>query len=212
MKHFTEYRVILWDFDGVIMDSMPIRDSGFEQVLKEYPTEQVSRLLEFHQAQGGLSRYVKFRHFFEDLRGETVTDKQIQELANRFSKIMLENLINPKYLIEESLNYIKENYQNQNFHIVSGSDEKELNKICSGLNIDSYFKTIKGSPTPKNKLVADIIKKYEYKNKNVCLIGDSINDLEAAKVNNIAFYGFNNPDLIKRSDNYIDSFSSLSSS
>ncbi|WP_026452242.1 HAD family hydrolase [Aequorivita capsosiphonis] len=209
MKHFTEYRVILWDFDGVIMDSMPIRDSGFEQVLKDYPTEQVARLLRFHRAQGGLSRFVKFRHFFEDIRGETVSEKQVQELAIRFSKIMLENLINPKYLIEESLNFIKENFQNQKFHIVSGSDEKELNKICSGLNIRSYFKTIKGSPTPKNKLVADIIKKYEYKNKDVCLIGDSINDLEAAQGNDIAFFGFNNPDLKEKSDNYIDSFNSL---
>lgn len=206
MKHFTEYRVILWDFDGVIMDSMPIRDSGFKKVLKDYPPEQVEELLRFHHAQGGLSRYVKFRHFFEEIRKEIVSEKQIQELANCFSMIMLESLINPKYLIAESLNYIKENYQTQKFHIVSGSDEKELNKICSGLNIDFYFKTIKGSPTPKNKLVADTIKKQGYKNADVCLIGDSINDLEAAQVNDITFYGYNNPDLKERSENYIDSF------
>lgn len=209
MKHFTKYHIILWDFDGVIMDSMPIRDIGFEEVLKEYPKEQVARLLKFHREQAGLSRFVKFRHFFKEIRKETVSEEQIQELANRFSKIMLDNLINPEYLIEESLNYIKENFQNQKFHIVSGSDEKELNKICAGLSIYSYFKTIEGSPTPKNKLVADIIKRYKYENKDICLIGDSINDLEAAKVNNINFFGYNNLDLKEKSKDYIDSFKFL---
>ncbi|HLS30814.1 MAG TPA: HAD hydrolase-like protein [Flavobacteriaceae bacterium] len=208
MKHFNKYNIILWDFDGVIMDSMPIRDSGFEQVLKEYPTAQVAELLNFHRTQGGLSRYVKFRHFFEDIRKEEISEKKVQTLANRFSEIMLENLINSEYLITDSLDYIKKNYQKQIFHIVSGSDEKELNKICSGLNIDIYFKSIQGSPTPKNQLVADILKNNNYNSKEVCLIGDSINDLEAAQVNDIDFFGYNNADLKEKSNNYIDSFNS----
>ena len=29
------YKTILWDFDGVIMDSMPVRDKGFEIVLEK---------------------------------------------------------------------------------------------------------------------------------------------------------------------------------
>lgn len=208
MKHFNKYNIILWDFDGVLMDSMPVRDSGFEQVLKDYPNEQVAELLNFHRTQGGLSRYVKFRYFFEEVRREKVSEKQVQALANRFSKIMLENLINTEYLIADSLGYIKKNHQKQDFHIVSGSDEKELQKICSGLNIDTYFKSIQGSPTPKNKLVADILTNNNYKNEEVCLIGDSINDLEAAQVNEIAFFGYNNVELKEKSDNYIDSFNS----
>lgn len=206
MKHYNKYNIILWDFDGVIMDSMPVRDSGFEQVLKDYPTAQVSELLNFHRTQGGLSRYVKFRYFFEEVRREKISEKEVQALANRFSKIMLENLINPKYLIADSLNFIQENPQKQDFHIVSGSDEKELQKICSGLNIDTFFKSIKGSPTPKNKSVADLLSSNNYKQEEVCLIGDSINDLEAAQVNEIAFFGYNNIELKKKSNNYINNF------
>ena len=46
----------------------------------------------------------------------------------------------------------------------------------------------------------------EYKRKETCLIGDSINDLEAAKLNEIEFYGYNNPSLVDKCE-YIVSFS-----
>ena len=37
-----------WDFDGVILDSMLIRDTGFREVLKGYPLGEVDKLMEFH--------------------------------------------------------------------------------------------------------------------------------------------------------------------
>jgi phosphoglycolate phosphatase-like HAD superfamily hydrolase len=41
------------------------------------------------------------------------------------------------------------------------------------------------------------------------LIGDSINDYEAAKANNIDFYGFNNPNLASISSQYLDDYNDL---
>ena len=48
----------------------------------------------------------------------------------------------------------------------------------------------------------------KYKKEETILIGDSINDFEAAKNNYIKFYGYNNLDL-KKTHNYIVSFKSL---
>jgi hypothetical protein len=39
-------------------------------------------------------------------------------------------LIKPENLILDSLNYIKNNYEKYNFHIVSGSDQEELRFLC----------------------------------------------------------------------------------
>ena len=83
-------KVIFWDFDGVLMDSNAVRDLGFERVLSAFPKEQVDQLLAFHQANGGLSRYVKFRYFFENIRGEPITEEEILVWAERFSGIMKE--------------------------------------------------------------------------------------------------------------------------
>jgi phosphoglycolate phosphatase-like HAD superfamily hydrolase len=199
----TEIKVILWDFDGVLMNSNAIRDQGFEQVLAEYPQSQVEELLCFHRRNGGLSRYVKFKYFFEEIRKENISDLQLQEWARKFSIIMMDLLIDPNLIIMETLTFVKSEFHKINMHIVSGSDQIELRHICSKLEIDSYFKSIHGSPTPKNKLVNQLIKGNNYNNDECVLIGDSINDYEAAVANRIKFIGYNNPTIESLSNSYI---------
>lgn len=210
MTNFTGIKTIFWDFDGVIMDSMPVRDQGFEEVLKDFPKHQVNQLLAYHKDNGGLSRYVKFRYFFEQIRKEEVSDEKVQELADSFSSIMLQKLKNPEYLISQTVDFIKENHQNYRMFIVSGSDQSELREICQSVEIAKYFKGIYGSPTPKNNLVENLIANENINPSRSILIGDSINDYEAAKVNEVQFYGFNNSELKSLSSNYIENFKAVS--
>lgn len=198
---------ILWDFDGVILDSMKVRDWGFEKIFETFPEVQVKELLRYHNENGGLSRYVKIRYFFEEVLKESISDNQVLEYAGEFSKLMKSELINPKNLINDSLNFIKSNHKKFNFHIVSGSDQDELRFLCKELKIASLFQSINGSPTPKTKLVQDLLEKEFYKENETCLIGDSINDYEAAINNDIKFYGYNNVFLKTIEDNYINTFS-----
>lgn len=206
MKDFIGKTVILWDFDGVILDSMPVREYGFKKVLEEYPQEQVEELLNFHKENGGLSRYVKFRYFFEEIRGESLSEEELSRLANSYSEIMREKLCESENLISETVNYIKKNQHSFTMHIVSGSDGNELRYLCNQLNITQYFKTIEGSPTPKIQLIGNLIQKFNYAPKELCLIGDSKNDFEAAEANNIDFFGYNNRSLKGKGKNYLISF------
>ena len=189
--------VIFWDFDGVLINSNTVRDKGFMDVLAPFPKEQVDRLLEFHRANGGLSRYVKFRYFFEHIRGEDISEEEIQQWAEKFSVIMKKHLVNPSLLIKDSMDFVKRNYQQFAMHIVSGSDQEELCYLCQALSIAHYFKSIHGSPTPKTDLISQLISTQSYKAAECLLIGDSHNDYEAALDNNIAFAGYNNPQLQK---------------
>jgi phosphoglycolate phosphatase-like HAD superfamily hydrolase len=196
----NKIQTLLWDFDGVIMDSNAVRDRGFEEVLKEFPQTEVDALMAFHRDNGGLSRYVKFRHFFEYIRGESVTEAEVQKWADKFSGIMMKLLINPNLLIQETLDFIKANAHQYNMHIVSGSDQTELRQICKSLDIAKFFNSIHGSPTPKNDLVGALLDDQSY-DKNTCLlIGDSKNDYEAAKVNGIQFMGYGNEKIKANSD------------
>ena len=188
-------KIIFWDFDGVILNSNKVRDKGFEMVLSDFPKEEVDKLLKFHRQNGGLSRYVKFRYFFEEIKGEEISEEEINDWASKFSDIMLSSLKDKTLLIPETNNFIKENYQNYQMHIVSGSDQTELRELCKSLEIEHFFKSIHGSPTPKNDLVKMIIERHNYEPANGILIGDSINDYEAAKVNDLHFQAFGNQEL-----------------
>ena len=202
-------RNILFDFDGVILDSMPIRDHGFKEIFKDFDDDLVNKLLEYHNQNGGLSRYVKIKYFYNKLLKQEISEDKIINYADNFSKIMKIKLVDKRYLIADTLKFIKENYKKYNLHIVSGSDEKELKYLCRELGIDSFFQSINGSPTHKNKLVEDVLVINKYMESETILIGDSVNDYDAAKENNLDFYGFNNPNLINMSKNYLDNYMGL---
>jgi len=187
----SKIEVIFWDFDGVLMNSNAVRDHGFEQVLREYPKQSIEKLLEFHRENGGLSRYVKFRYFFEEIMSTSISDDEIQEWANKFSEIMRKLLLNKDLLIQESLDFIRKNQENYRMHVTSGSDQEELRFLCQSLQIDNLFTSIHGSPKPKKEWVRDLINKHNYNNEYCVLVGDSFNDYEAARVNNIAFQPYN---------------------
>lgn len=207
MKKLVEYKVLLWDFDGVIVDSNMIREQGFIEVLKFYPADKVEKLIDFHRENGGLSRYVKFRFFFEDILQISLSQEELTRLTDEFSLIMKRNLSSEKLIIQDSLEFIKIYSKKIEMHIVSGSDQNELRGLCKHFNIANHFKSINGSPTHKDVLVERIMELGQLNKDDVCLIGDSINDLNAAKNNGINFAGYNNMQLFN--DNYITSFNNL---
>lgn len=194
---------ILFDFDGVILDSMPVRDFGFREIFKEFDNTLVEELLEYHNKNGGLSRYVKIKYFYNNILKQEISEEEIIDYADNFSNIMKKELIDKKYLIIDTLKFISKNYKKYNLHIVSGSDEKELRYLCKELEISNYFHSINGSPIHKNELVKDVLAINRYASNETILIGDSVNDYEAAQVSGLEFYGFNGGGLLKLHDSCV---------
>ena len=204
----SDLNVIVWDFDGVILFSNEVREAGFVSIFEDYDKELIEKLLDFHRTNGGLSRYVKIRYFFEELLNQPISDEQVEDLAGKFSEIMKSKLSDTNYLNPDWLNFMKVHHSSFTHHIASGSDEVELRGLCKSLGIEHYFISIHGSPTPKNTLVSEIMNQNRYSTKNVVLIGDAINDFEAASVNSIQFRGYNNTTLRGYGD-YLNYFGEL---
>ncbi|WP_394909627.1 HAD family hydrolase [uncultured Helicobacter sp.] len=199
-------KCIIWDFDGVILDSLAVRDYGFREILREFDSARIEELIAYHQRNGGLSRFHKIAYFFDEILHQPISSDEVARYATRFSEIMRRELSSPKYLIRDSLEFIERWHETMCFHIASGSEHSELNFLCQSLGIAKYFRSIHGSPTPKTDLVAQILSQNPYEPRDYLLIGDSINDYEAARANAIAFYGYNNPSLRNLGEGYIESF------
>ena len=122
---------------------------------------------------------------------------------------MLNNLVNKEYIIADTLDYIIRVKNNFSMHIVSASDENELKQICKKLELDSFFISIHGSPVTKKENIKRLLKHNKLINEEVVLIGDSINDYEAALDNKIDFIGYNNIELKKKKTQYISTFKTL---
>ena len=196
---------IIFDFDGVILDSMPIKTYAFREIFRDFDADAVEKLAQFHVKNGGISRFVKIRYFFEVILKQKVDDELILQYAEKFSNIVVDELLKPKYLILETIEFIESIYKTKKLFIASGAEEKELRYLCVQFGIDDYFCGIYGSPTPKSDILAAILGENGLSTDECIMIGDSINDYDASIKNNIAFYGFNNKEL-KGLGNYIDSF------
>ncbi len=199
---------IIFDFDGVILDSVPTKTEGFKKLFENFPNEVVDKLIEYHIQNGGISRYKKIKYFFNELLHQDISEDEVLNYANRYSIITKEELTNSKYIIDDTISFIKQNYKKYNMHIASGADEKDLKYICDRLDLTKYFISISGSPIIKSEIVKKILLTNQYKNEETILIGDSINDYDAAEENKIQFYGYNNYNLKKFK--YIESFYNFS--
>jgi phosphoglycolate phosphatase-like HAD superfamily hydrolase len=206
MKTPSQLTALLFDFDGVIVESEVIRIDGFRAIFSHEPPALVERLIEYHVANGGLSRYAKIRWFYETQKRQVCPDDELAGLAQRFKTIMLERMKAPGLVIPKTLDLIRAVHGRVPMHICSGSDGGELREICKAHGIDSYFETIEGSPTPKDELVRNLMAKFGYDAAHTIFIGDAINDLTAAKANGLWFYGINNENLRAISDAYLDDF------
>lgn len=196
---------ILFDFDGVILDSMKIKGDGFVELFKEYPSNAQHEIERYHYANGGISRFAKIHYFFTHIVHQEISNTDIENLANRFGEIIAEKLFDPANLIAETVKFLDLSSAKYNCHIVSGAEECELKTLCKHLKIESYFKSIHGSPTPKSQLVHSLLNNHHYHQDETILIGDSINDYYAAQENGIQFYGYNNLDL-KMLGCYLETF------
>ena len=209
MMIVDKFDTIIFDFDGVIVDSKEIRIRGFKNIFDEFSESLVKSLIDYHNKNGGISRYEKIEWFYKNLLKKNIDKKTLDSKAFQFKEIMLKEMINPNIIFQETLNFIKNIHLKLPCYIISGSDEEELKIICEKLNIKKYFNDIKGSPTKKVDLIAKFVRNNKFKNDRILYIGDSLVDYKSAKNNNIKFFGFNNKDLKKISDYYIDSFEFL---
>ncbi len=195
-------KTILFDFDGVILDSMKIKGNGFVELFKGYPEDAIKQLESYHYANGGISRFEKIRYFFNTILNTPISSEIINTLADQFGEIIAQKLFDKKNLIADTMQFIEKNYKKYHFYIVSGAEQNELRALCNTFKIDHFFKAIYGSPTPKVLLVKNLLEHNGTIKDEVILIGDSINDYDAARKNDIVFFGYNNESLIKKG-NYI---------
>lgn len=199
-------RNIIFDFDGVVVDSVSLKTEAYVKLFQQFSPEHVKTLIDYHIQNGGISRYVKIKYFFENILFESVSEDLIHDYAKRYSQLTITELLNDKYIIQEVVAFIRVCYRDCNLHIASGADETDLKLICDKFDLTQYFRSVQGSPRPKSLLVKEIIELNDYDRKNTIYIGDSLNDYEAAQDNGIEFCGYNNSQLKQFSNPYVENF------
>lgn len=175
---------MIFDFDGVIYDSVKIKNNAFKKIVKGYNLSIQKKFFKFHLNNLGVSRYKKF----EFLKNRLIKSKNkdfINDNSIKYKKILSNDLKKAKLIPGANL-FIKK-YKKFNLFVSSGTPENDLKKICKEKKIEIYFKKIMGSPKNKSQHISDLKKRFKINKKNTIFFGDSTTDFDAAKKFNLAF-------------------------
>jgi len=178
-------KAIIFDFDGVILESPDIKTDAFKELFQGYP-EKLEAIINYHLLNGGVSRYVKFRYIYEHILKQELLEQERLKLEENFSQIVFKKVLAAPFVsgIKEFLDRNKEKYQ---FFIVSGTPEEELEKIVFARKLENYFKEIHGSPKEKKDTINNIVQRYNFDRDSVAYVGDAESDRRAASHAGILF-------------------------
>lgn len=188
MKTFI-WQAIIFDFDGVIVESEEIKTQAFSELYRPYGEDITEKVVQFHTQNGGLSRYYKFRYFQQHfLAKPPLTESEEKELDKRFSELVVDAIIAAQ-TVPGSLELIRQQAGRIPLFIASGTPEAELKVIIERRGLISYFTEIRGAPAIKKDIIAKFLSTYALQPKEVLMIGDALADYEGAVANGVSFLG-----------------------
>jgi len=181
-------KAIIFDFDGVIVESVGVKAQAFSMVYNSYGNEIISKVLDHHYKNGGVSRFEKFIYYHKSFLGIKLSKDQLKELSNKFSDFVVDKINSAPY-VNGALEFIKTNFRKYDYHISTGTPQNEIEIITRYRKINKFFLSVFGSPEKKENHIQKIIESNNYSKDEVVFIGDSLQDKIAANKKDITFIG-----------------------
>lgn len=184
-------QAVIFDFDGVIADSVSVKTQGFLEVFKEYG-EHLDEIKTYLAHSGGISRFVRFKHIYENIltKGELISSDLTKRYAEDLSKFCLTRVIESSLMpgVLDFVFMLKK--RGVDTFIVSATPDEEIKIICEKKEISDHFEGVYGSPRFKDDIIEDIIRENNYEKSRVYYIGDSVEDLKFSKSAGVNFIGY----------------------
>lgn len=179
------FKLVFWDFDGVIKDSVEVKTQAFSQLFEPYGAEVAERVRNHHEDHGGMSRFEKIPLYLE-WAGELVTPGRIDEYCQRFSRLAFQGVIDAPWVPgAEAL--LRGNPYRQKFVLVTATPQGEIEEILAALKLRSCFMDVFGAPTSKKEAIRITLASCKIEPQHCLMIGDAKADWDAAQANQSHF-------------------------
>lgn len=180
--------LIIFDCDGVILESVDCKSRAFERIGREYGQEAGDELLRYHLAHGGINRVQKFHWFFQEVLGREATPEEMETLKHKFVDLCLDE-IRAAGAVPGVVEVLERWKGRVPMYVASGAPHEELVDILHQKGLSGYFDGIYGAPPGKTDLLRRILQETKFLAVDTIMIGDSDTDRYAAEAVGAQFYG-----------------------
>ncbi|HEX8524750.1 MAG TPA: HAD family phosphatase [Tepidisphaeraceae bacterium] len=151
-------RAVLFDFDGVIVNSEPLHYLAFHEVLRAEKVDLTEQ--EYYREMIGFDDKGAFKRIYE-MRGIALEPKVFLRLLTRKSEVMMELIRQRKHeALPGAAEFIRSLWREYPLAICSGALREEIEIMLEGISLRDCFKTIvsaedvtRGKPDPQGYLL-----------------------------------------------------------
>lgn len=172
--------IFVFDFDGVLADSVNIKTDAFSKMYEAYGSEVQRKVVQHHLLNGGMSRYEKFFLYHKDFLNIKLEQNEIIGLADKFSDLVVNKVVNASEIngVSEFLNKFCIN--NKRSFIISATPESEIKEIVRRRKMDKFFQDIYGSPASKSENLRSLMSAHFVNANDILFFGDALADYNAS--------------------------------
>jgi len=201
-------KVIFFDFDGVIVESVDIKTKAFYRLFDIEGKDVAHKVVDYHLKNAGVSRFDKFRYIYREILKRSLGDEEFHGLCNRFAGLVVENVVKAPY-VKGAKEFLENYAAGYKCFIVSATPHEEIEEIIRRRRIGTFFKAVYGAPAKKNDIVRGALIRENTDSCNAVYVGDAMSDYLAAKENGVVFIArvtdensriFKDADCIKMKD------------
>lgn len=179
-------KTVLFDVDGVLLESASVRDEAFGYVFETlgYPDRQ--KAIDIHQQHYGVFRKEQFKIIHQELFGSPMPEHLVEELNTRFTDWVFDRVLACSWV--EGVKQMMER-KRVPYYIVSAAPEEEVIQVIRHQGLHDYFDGVFGGPTPKTQIIPAILDRVDCIPGDAVFIGDRISDFNSAAATGVQFIG-----------------------
>ena len=180
------YGGVVFDCDGVLLDSNRIKAQAFREVVAMHPAEAVDLFCAYQQANPGLHRRQLFAHFFHEILRDPAADAQTEQAVAAFAARTLAALQSCA-AVPGAMELVRRlDAAGLPCVVVSAAEAADLALLLGRRGIAGHLKAIRGGDRPKADHIADLLGAGVIA-RPLLYFGDSRADMEAAEASKARF-------------------------
>lgn len=179
---------IFFDFDGVLAESVAIKEDAFRSLFAPYGETVVSQVIEMHRQLGAISRVIKIAKVHRELLHRELSEAELAAWARRYTETV-ERAVVACPEVPGTTALLETQSARATLFVVSGTPEDELARIVEARGWSGFFAGVFGSPRLKDEIVRQVLGDHGLAASQCLFVGDTFTDRDAAVATGVPFVG-----------------------
>ena len=171
-------RAVIFDFDGVILDSNAVKTEAFGEVFARFP-EHAGAMMAYHHAHVSQSRFEKFTHLVEGRLGRRGDQALVRDLAEDFAARLASRMAACP-LVPGARGMLEDLAARVPLYLASVTPADELERLLDIHHLRRFFAGVYGCPPWTKPEAVRTIAAALGGPAGLVLVGDSAGDQRAA--------------------------------